>query len=62
MNAICISQLLPPTQLLSHKEKRCFESRTHVISVGTFVDLPKETFTKNAIKNYVFTGNTILWT
>lgn len=33
-----------------------------MVCVDTFIDLPKEAFTQNSIKNYIFTGNTILWT
>lgn len=32
-----------------------------MVRVDTFVDLPEEAFTQNAVKNYIFTGNTILW-
>lgn len=38
------------------------EPGTHMIGVDPFVDLPEEAFTKNTVKNYIFTGNTILWT
>lgn len=33
-----------------------------MVRVDTFIDLPKEAFTQNAVKNYFFTGNTVLWT
>ena len=64
---LCVSHLQPLTQLLSHPSDRQMrdarkEPRTHMIRVDPFIDLPKEAFTKNTIKNHIFTGNTILWT
>ena len=53
-------------ELLSHsteEQRRSVreESGTHVTRVNTFVDLPKEAFTKNTIQDHIFPGNAIMW-
>ena len=40
---------------------RTWVSRTHVICVDTFIDLPKKAFTKNTIQDHIFPGDAILW-
>lgn len=53
---------LSPSSSLTQKRDARKQPGTHVIRVDPFIDLPKEAFTKNTIKNYIFTGNTILRT
>lgn len=64
MRTHCVSVTfnLSPSSFLTQKRDARKQPGTHVIRVDPFIDLPKEAFTKNTIKNYIFTGNTILRT
>lgn len=42
-------------------KSRTWVSRTHVICVDTFIDLPKKAFTENTIQDHIFPGDAILW-